>query len=328
MTADEYGAWDAAVLSCPSAALFHTTAWLAAGGKPFDIYGAFDGEELVGGFVAEYETLKNGVRISARSRLTPYSGQAVFVSPRRRSSEITARKAIAALAAERLKQDLKRVNVRLSPFTPDVQPYVWAGFSAVVRYTYLVDVSCASTAWENLDENHRRSIKLAEKSGLSLDEGVRAEDCVELFRASRESPGRWKDLLGGYARALSPLGFCKNFGIRDSDGTLVSAIFLVWDRYRTYYLLGGFKQSGDKISRAATTYGLWKAMSFTREELGLKTFDLEGSMIPGVELFFRKFGGELVPYYTISWGRSPTSVRGILRRAVGFAARFSGVKRS
>ncbi len=327
LTADEFAAWDEAVLSCPAATLFHTTTWLAVGGKAFTIYGAFDGMELIGGFVAEYEKLKNDVRISARSRLTPYSGQAVFLSPSKRSSAITARKAVAELAAERLKRDLRRVNVRLSPYTPDVQPYLWAGYTAAVRYTYLVDVSCAETVWANLDENHRRSIKQAEKSGLTVDVGVRAKDCVELFRASRESPAWWEDLLASYTRALSPSGMCRTFGIRDSDGALASAIFLVCDRYRSYYMLGGYRQQDDRISRAATTFGLWEAMRYTREELGLKTFDLEGSMIPGVELFFRKFGGELTPFYTISWGRAPSSASGILRRAVGLAARFSGVKK-
>jgi hypothetical protein len=31
--------------------------------------------------------------------------------------------------------------------------------------------------------------------------------------------------------------------------------------------------------------------------LGIKYFDFEGSMLPQIEIFFRGFGGQLVPYY-------------------------------
>jgi hypothetical protein len=114
-------------------------------------------------------------------------------------------------------------------------------------------------------------------------------------------------------------GRCRTIGIRDSDGELLSAVFLVWDRHRSYYLLGGFREDEEKakIARVATTYCLWTAMNFTRETLGLKVFDLEGSMIPGVELFFRKFGGDLTPFYVISWEREQGRMGGLLGRALG-----------
>jgi hypothetical protein len=33
---------------------------------------------------------------------------------------------------------------------------------------------------------------------------------------------------------------------------------------------------------------------------GIEVFDFEGSMIPSVEKFFRSFGGELRPYYSVN----------------------------
>ena len=35
------------------------------------------------------------------------------------------------------------------------------------------------------------------------------------------------------------------------------------------------------------------------QERGLKTFDFEGSSIPPIERFFRGFGGQLTPYFSI-----------------------------
>ena len=36
------------------------------------------------------------------------------------------------------------------------------------------------------------------------------------------------------------------------------------------------------------------------KQLNLSLFDFEGSMIKEVEKYFRSFGGELVPYYTVN----------------------------
>ena len=36
------------------------------------------------------------------------------------------------------------------------------------------------------------------------------------------------------------------------------------------------------------------------KELGLKTFDFEGSVIPAIERYFRGFGGKLTPYYRVN----------------------------
>ena len=55
---------------------------------------------------------------------------------------------------------------------------------------------------------------------------------------------------------------------------------------------------------------MWKAIKFSKEELGLAEFDFEGSMVPQIEQFFRKFGGILTPYYSVVWEKPfPISVR-------------------
>jgi hypothetical protein len=48
---------------------------------------------------------------------------------------------------------------------------------------------------------------------------------------------------------------------------------------------------------------LWKAIC-TAKELGLEYFDFEGSSIPGIEFFFKSFGGLRVDYPVYSRTRS------------------------
>jgi hypothetical protein len=45
---------------------------------------------------------------------------------------------------------------------------------------------------------------------------------------------------------------------------------------------------------------MWEAIKYTKEKLNLNEFDFEGSDDRGVEFFFRKFGGDIKPIFSIS----------------------------
>ena len=62
---------------------------------------------------------------------------------------------------------------------------------------------------------------------------------------------------------------------------------------------------------------MWEAIKFTKEELGLNQFDFEGSMVPPIELFFRKFGGKLTPYYTVSLTKLSVKLLQAARSIIG-----------
>jgi lipid II:glycine glycyltransferase (peptidoglycan interpeptide bridge formation enzyme) len=79
----------------------------------------------------------------------------------------------------------------------------------------------------------------------------------------------------------------------------------VYDKNNCYYLLGGVnKNSGIQgINNLLIQKSIEKA-----KEVGCKTFDFEGSMLKGVEKFFRGFGPELVPYYTVNKATLPLEI--------------------
>jgi lipid II:glycine glycyltransferase (peptidoglycan interpeptide bridge formation enzyme) len=91
------------------------------------------------------------------------------------------------------------------------------------------------------------------------------------------------DLLGGY----------------DRNGRLHAAAFVVWQESSAYYLAGG----ADPALRDSGAHSLvlWEAIQAMAAHTSL--FDFEGSMLPGVERFFREFGAFQTPYYTITKGK-------------------------
>ena len=62
------------------------------------------------------------------------------------------------------------------------------------------------------------------------------------------------------------------------------------------------------------------------EELGLNQFDFEGSRIQPVEQFFRKFGGKLTPYYTVSLTKPSVKLFQAVRSIIGKGLRKFGLR--
>ena len=69
------------------------------------------------------------------------------------------------------------------------------------------------------------------------------------------------------------------------------------DSQTAYYLLGGYQ--AEERHHGAGALAVFEAIQHCRE-IGLKTFDFEGSVIPAIEKYFRGFGGQLKPYFSVN----------------------------
>ena len=61
---------------------------------------------------------------------------------------------------------------------------------------------------------------------------------------------------------------------------------------------------------------MWHTIKFTAINLKLPEFDFEGSMIPAVEQFYRKFGATLTPTYTVLYRRPVSFGQRVARKLV------------
>jgi len=68
--------------------------------------------------------------------------------------------------------------------------------------------------------------------------------------------------------------------------------------------------AGDQKHEGAGALVVWESIKHARKS-GLPWFDLEGSMIKGVEKFFRGYGGEQEVYFTIN--RAPLMLEVLLK---------------
>lgn len=295
--------WDRVVAASPSGTLFHQASWLQATCPEPHILGLFEGGRLCGGFVGGLERRRLVGAGLVRPPLTPYSGLVVEAGTGKRSANYTAFKNGAKALIEGLKRDYAFVETRLGPGIEDLQPFIWTGFKTTVRYTYVVPLQDIDLVWAGFDQNRRANITRAERSGVRIERGGGIVQLASVFRAVRDDPAAALPLLQRVQDAVTRLRCHQVFTVRDPVGEAVGALLLVWDHRRAYYLLGGHDESRRSEFRGAMDLGFWEAMKFAKGEIGLSEFDLEGSMIPGVELYFRRFGGRQTPFHGISWDR-------------------------
>ena len=296
----------------PQGTLFHTTLWLEASGVPFRLLGCFRGGEMHGGCAIGII----GHRTAGRPypSLTPYLGVLYPSYDAKYVTEISNNKEIGSAFAAFLKSEFDGVaDLAFSPEVVDLQPFIWQGFSTELRYTYRLSLTNLETVLDNMDAGRRRNLVSAEKQGVQIEAGA---DFGEIVRLSEKSFERQSlvsshgQAVNRFEAALRRAGRCRGFLARSKEGEILGAVWIAWDDKRAYYLLGGYDHSAK--SNNAVALAMWRAIQFTATDLKLTEFDFEGSAIPAVERFFRKFGGTLTPYHCIRYWR-PGGVRRVAR---------------
>jgi len=329
ITNSESSNWDEMVLRSPQGTVFHTHAWLNGSDLPPIVYGIFDKKTLIGGFAFCSSRERIIGPIAQLPSFTSYLGiVAPIVEGEKVVSRLSREKEFASLVAEYMKREYAIVNINFSPGFVDMQSFLWAGYRVSVRYTYIVDVSDLNITWGRMDPTRRTNIRKAEREGYFLKRGIGVDELIPLMKDNFQRQGIWSpeypSLVRAYYNALSLQGKGDIFGVYNRHSELMAGIFLAWDHNCCHYLMGGARESFDQGNKCkgGPSLALWEAMKFTRNELGLNGFDLGGSMIPGIEKFFRKFGGKLVPYYTVSWTRRGVTPYLAIKSQVGKLMNF------
>jgi len=319
---EEYTQWDELVSESAQGTLFHTSNWLKGSGNGFRIYGCFKGHEIRGGLAIGIY----GKRCAGHpDDLTPYLGIILPPPEGKYVTSLTIGKEISLALARHLKKDFNSIDCRFPPEIVDLQPFIWEGYATSVLYTYRVDISDLDSVWRNMEPTRRKNIRRAQNDGVVIEHEVQFSEVFSLVEKTFKRQGKevtFKSSAFRYNEVLSKAKRCRAFLARDKAGEGLAAVYIVWDEKRAYYLLGGY--NSETSHHGAGALAMWDAIRFTRETLGLREFDFEGSTIPSVERFFRKFGAILAPTYRVTW-RNHTSQQPFLRRVKRKAVRFLGL---
>lgn len=187
-------------------------------------------------------------------------------------------------------------------------PFSWNGYSALPRYTYVIeDTGDLDAVWSGLSSSYRKNVRKGQRSGVvrdGMDPSAFYGEHAKVFeRQGLPAPfdmALWTRLHD----AASENGCCRILCSETEDG-VASVLFLVWDERSVYHLLGGTMPgfNGLETYNALT----WEGIK-TAHEKGL-SYDFEGSMIKRISKSFREFGGDPKLYFRIRKVFSPDVVR-------------------
>lgn len=181
----------------------------------------------------------------------------------------------------------------------DIQPFIWNKYVPSIRYTYRLNITDEKTMWGNFGE--KTSVNKGRKSNVEIKWGKK--ELLSTFQNlnaqsfERQNVNNFDEkltenlLINALENESCIIGI-----LYDDNNEAVAGCILAYDTKRAYYIMGGIA----KTNNFAMSYLLWEAIILTKDSLGLDQFDFEGSMIPSIEKYFRKLGGEITPYYSLN----------------------------
>lgn len=196
-------------------------------------------------------------------------------------------------------KQFKSVKIDLAPDNKYILPFRWKGFVMEPQFTYRInDLSNPEALYAGFNKTAKKNIKTA-KNKVVISNQADFEELWEMlnktFKAQNRKNPLDKDLVKKIVESCEQSGNGQYFSAKDAEGNVHSCGYFVYDEKVCYYLFGAsdsnFRTSG------AQSLVLWEGIQFAAKHS--KVFDFEGSMVEGIENFFRQFSSECMVYYEV-----------------------------
>lgn len=194
----------------------------------------------------------------------------------------------------------KSFNMTFDSNNTYILPYRWHGYSIRPGFSYrLTNLSNLDGVYANFNNTVKKNIKSANNK-TTVHTNLNPDDFYKLlsesFKVQNRSFPHSKVLIDRILEATSIHEAGTSFYAEDENGNIHATAFIIGDNNLHYYLLGGTAIA--HRSSGAQNLLLWEAIKECSRTS--KAFDFEGSMVEGIENFFRQFGGDQVINYNVS----------------------------
>lgn len=188
-------------------------------------------------------------------------------------------------------------NIKLTNWLP----FYWKGFSQTTYYSYRIeDISDTEKVWEEFANMKKKNINKALREGIEIHFDLSAEEFYSNHTLTLKKQGKsisyTKEFFSRIYEAAYSYKAGRTIYATDKAGNLHGALFVVWNKECAYDLISTLDP--DYRASGASSMLVYEMIKFLSGE-GVKVFDFEGSMIPGVEESFRHFGAKQTPYFLI-----------------------------
>ncbi|MDE5639783.1 MAG: GNAT family N-acetyltransferase, partial [Odoribacter sp.] len=283
--------------------LYSKSWWLDAVCEPdnWNVW-LYDNNGIIQAAMPYYFTVKNNRKYITKAPLTQNNG-IIFAYPE--GSKNVAMAMLEEKVIDAACQFIQSLN--LDVYEQQYQfsfinwlPFFWNYYTAVVRYTYVLeDTSDLGAIWEGINSKRRSVVKKGQRNSKYSDSKLGIETFYKEHEKIYTKQGlkcpfsyeMWVRIANACAEHNTGKFSCR----LAEDGNVAAVSFVAWDERTLYKLMGGPIPDYAKLDAYSAL--TWDEIELAHE-LGV-SYDFEGSVIKRISKSFREYGAEPKPYFRI-----------------------------
>jgi lipid II:glycine glycyltransferase (peptidoglycan interpeptide bridge formation enzyme) len=273
--------------------------WLDAVCPDWDVTIVKNGDKISGVWPYSIER-KINVTILRDQVLTPYMGPFVFYPADLKASKRDSFQHETLTALLEAMPDAKVWHVSTLPGLKQAGLLTDYEFDIQLKQTFIMPLDePVEHIFNCLHEDYRRNVRKAEKELTITNEPEMLHQLWGYQKATLDRKNVRTLFTQQQMQKIFDACIKHNSAalwVAKKGDEMQAIVWHVWDDEKGYYLMGS-NNPHSKDNRAMTAL-LWHAIQHTKI-LGKSGFDFEGSMDPGVEKFFRNFGGKRELYLVL-----------------------------
>jgi hypothetical protein len=286
----------------PSNPLYASSLWLSFYTDfPLNIYIIYNGNDPVGGFYL-HQTKKFGLKIITNPMFCPTNGFILHDSKKTGYLKYDFLKEVHDAVSSFMTFELNPhlLFTSFPVWITNMQSYHWAGMSCRPYYTYVLDLNLGEDEILKRASNKVRKALSQSEKDFYFTSSTSKEILLDILEKTYRRNGKNypSDIPRKMMFSTDEANSFYFVAHRKNDGKAVAFAHCIHDNQTAYQLFNGYDNALPSGQSVKACFLLCIRESLRR---GLKYFDFEGSMIPSVEKGIREFGGDPVPYYSVSY---------------------------
>lgn len=267
-----------------------------------EIIKIYDKNNELQGFMPIFAFASSDV-ISQSTMYIPYGGPIIFKTPKEERNKIRYIRLFEKTLIKFLQSNYKEVNFSTDNEIVDIMPFIRAGFTPEVRYTYKIDLQQGiDKVYQNFGSDRKKDIRKAKKKNLKFV----IDDTLKYFDVEKAMV--WEKNYG----EESTVSFVKNYimeSIKQKKGMcfvalenekLVGEVHIVWDSKTAYILYSYYDHQKDDV---AIPFLYYKIFEYLIDNQIVSFVDFEGSVFEEIEDWNISFGAFQSRFYNLHWNK-------------------------
>jgi hypothetical protein len=241
---------------------------------------------------------KMGVSYSFLPAFTQYLG--IFFLPFKSSNHrlLHFQKCMINATIEAIPEKIKVFSSNFSPKFEYFAPFTWSFYEVKPRITFILPLNISiEKIYENYSTKIKNSIDKAIKTKFRIEHESNIDDLLQILLENKIISNSQSNIANKLWEELQKqgIGFC--LSVKNCKNETLSSGVFFQDKDKIVFLLLGTKS--DYKRTGVTSLLIHSAIKEAKSMENIKFFDFEGSMLEGVENYFRGFNPSPVYYFNI-----------------------------